>query len=46
MIHAWAYPLPPFTMTSYSGEVTVNHNVTIYSDDTCMGVPHSHYDVI
>ena len=29
--------VPP-TMTSYRG-VPINHNVTIYSDDSCMGVP-------
>ena len=34
MTHAWAYP----PMTSYRG-VPVNHNVTIYSDDSFMGVP-------
>ena len=29
----------PPTMTSYRGGVPVNHNVTIFSDDSCMGVP-------
>ena len=29
---------PSPTMTSYRG-VPVNQNVTIYSDDSCMGVP-------
>ena len=42
MTHAWAYPPP--TITSYRG-VPANQNVTIYSDDSCMGVP-PHYYVI
>ena len=36
MTHACASPP---TMTSYRGGVPVNQIVTIYSDDTCMGVP-------
>ena len=37
MTRTWAYPSRP-TMTSYRGE-PVNQNVTIYSDDSLMGVP-------
>ena len=30
---------PPPTFTSYRKGVPANRNVTIYSDDSCMGVP-------
>ena len=44
MTHAWAYPPP---LLRHMGGVPANQNVTIYSDDSFMGVPPlPHYYVI
>ena len=42
MTHSWAYP--PHYYVIWGGRVPANLNVTIYSDDSFMGVPP--YDVI